>query len=607
MARIPQAIVDEIIAAADISNFVSRYVSLKKAGKNLKGLCPFHTEKTPSFIVSPEKQIYHCFGCGKGGNAISFLMDIEKITFIDAVRKVAFELGIKLPETSLEYDSDKKSKYDLYFEANRLAKEFFVSQMDKSANSPAIAYLRERKLKKSTIKRFEIGIAPKKWDGFLKEQNQSTASLNILADLGIIQKKDKGDGYFDKFRNRLMFPFHNTSGRIVGFGGRRLDENDQPKYLNSPESVIYKKGEILYGLYQAVQKIREKNIAILVEGYFDLLRLVDSGIENVVASSGTALTEGQGRLIKRYAANVIFAYDSDEAGVKAALRNSQILEALDLNVSLIKIPSPFDPDSYILKEGTGEFFKLIKNRVSPVEYRLKQFSEIYADAAIENKNEFVDEIFSELIGLPNEVKIGLYIHQIATRLQIEESFLISRFNQLKKNKKYRIHTSRDEEDSGQKSRPVLRKGQWQAEEGIIALLLSNEHETSNQILHQISASDFVNDEYRGIFEKISFELEELGKVNLKEVQKSVESDHDQNLISRLLIYEINNSTKLAADCIYKMRKWSLDSRFNEIKRLISDEASSPESVLHYMKELTEIRNKLTDIDKERSKYLKSNL
>lgn len=603
MARIPQAKIDEIISSAEISTFISRYVALKKSGKNLKGLCPFHTEKTPSFMVSPEKQIYHCFGCGKGGNVVGFLMDFEKLSFIDAVRKIAFELGIKLPETYSEEDAQQKSQYDLLYDANRRAKDFFVGQLSLPENRKAAEYLRSRQLKKGTIKRFEVGVAPKKWDALLNSRKHSADDLKTLSDLGIIQKKDKGTGYFDKFRNRLIFPFHNTSGRIVGFGGRRLDENDQPKYLNSPESAIYRKGEILYGLFQAGQKIREKNLAILVEGYFDLLRLVDSGIENVVASSGTAISADQGRLIKRYSNNVAIAYDSDDAGINAAIRNSQILEAIDLNVSILRLPHPHDPDSFILQEGADAFYDLIRQKSSPVEFRIGQFNLAHKDAPLEEKNVFIDQVFEELIDIPNDVKIGLYIHQIAVRLQVQESLLISRFNQLKKQKKYRKPVAVPEKSPAEKPRPVLRKGQWQAEEGVLALLLLNDKSISNQILHQVSASDFVNDGYRMVFEQISIDIEEHGEVDPAALKKKFETEQ----LNHILLTDTNNPEKLAADCIYKMRKWSLDSRFNEIKRLISDEASSPESVLHYMKELNELRNKLTDIEKEREKHIKTNI
>ena len=314
MSRIPETKIEEIQSASDVVSVVSRYVALKKAGKNFKGLCPFHKEKTPSFIVSPEKQIYHCFGCGKGGNVFNFLMSVENISYIESIRRVASDLGITLPEYQPADHKAADTEYDYLYHANQIAKEYFNS----SKSDPAGHYLKSRKLKQETLERYGVGYAANKWDGLINFHKYNSISRDVYLELGLIQKKEETDRYFDRFRNRIMFPFYNLSGQIVGFGGRRLNENDQPKYLNSSESKIYKKGEILYGLYQAIPAIREKKSVIIVEGYFDLLRLVDVGIQNVVASSGTALTENQARLLKRYTDQAIISYDSDDAGIKAA-------------------------------------------------------------------------------------------------------------------------------------------------------------------------------------------------------------------------------------------------------------------------------------------------
>ena len=428
MARIPTAKIDEILGAADILAYATRYISLKKTGKNLKGLCPFHKEKTPSFTISPEKQIFHCFGCGKGGNIFSFLMEIEHISYIEAIKKVAFDVGISLPKT----DKTISSAYDTYYETNRSIKDFFVFSLKNKEGTQARNYLHERKIKSETLTKFEIGFAQNKWDSLLKVAKQKHYKLDTLRELGLIQKKEHGEGHFDKFRTRIMFPFFNAFGRIVGFGGRSLSEKDQPKYLNSPESPIYKKGELLYGLFQAISGIREKKCVILVEGYFDLLRLVDVGIENVIASSGTALTEGQGRIIKRYTDTVIICYDSDKAGINAALRNGEILEILDLNVFIVSIPQPHDPDSFVLKEGKMAFFDLLKKRVTPIEYRLQTFLNQEKNQPIEVRNKFIDDLLNLLINLPNQVKVGLYIHQIAEKFNIAESLALDRFNKIKK-------------------------------------------------------------------------------------------------------------------------------------------------------------------------------
>jgi len=606
MAKIPQEKIEEIRTAADIVSYISRYVSLKKTGKNFKGLCPFHKEKTPSFIVSPEKQLYHCFGCGKGGNLLGFLMEIEKISYIEAIRKVAFDLGIPLPIQSYEKSEQEASEFDALYSANKIAKDFYVAELYKVGGSQARNYIKKRRFKPETIKKYEIGIAPGKWDSFYNEAKHHKLDLKILTDLGLIQKKETGNDYFDKFRNRIMFPFHNISGHIVGFGGRRLVETDQPKYLNSPESKIYKKGEILYGLYQAIPAIRENQMVILVEGYFDLLRLVDVAIENVVASSGTALTEAQGRLLKRITNSVIISYDSDEAGIKAALRNSYILESLGLDVYILEIPVPHDPDSYILNEGKNAYLELIKKKITPIEFQLRNFKSLYPLASIEDKNRFIDELLENLTQLPNDVKVGLNLHLISEHLQIAETFLISRFNRLKKQRKYQtqpIFSSGEEEEVSQ----PFRRGQWRAEEGIISLLLLNEPQITKIILHQVSASDFENDDLRALFEFISLQWEEMGKADLKSINNKFSSKDEQTLLSKLYISEINNSNKFAADCIYKLRKRSLDLRFNELKRLMNEESSSHDSILHYMRELNAIRNKLSEIEQEHARYFKLDL
>jgi DNA primase len=606
MALIPQEKIEEIRTSSDIVSYIARYVSLKKTGKNFKGLCPFHKEKTPSFIISPDKQIYHCFGCGKGGNIFGFLMEIENISYIEAIRKIAFDLGISLPKARTERHGQDTSEYDLLFLANQTARDFFVNQMAKITRSSALEYLKRRQLKPETIEKFQIGFAPKQWDAIIQEAKRKNINQDTLIELGLIQKKEGGTEFFDKFRNRIMFPFHNTSGRIVGFGGRRLQESDQPKYLNSPESRIYKKGEILYGLHQALAAIRDQKYAIIVEGYFDLLRLVDVGINNVVASSGTALTEGQGRLLKRYTNTIIISYDSDDAGVKAAIRNGQILESLDLAVYLVEMPKPHDPDSYVLKEGKTAYLKLIQKKISPVEFLLKDFKTHHPSASIEEKNQFIDTIFESLILLPNDVKIGLYLHELSEKLELAESFLISRFNRLKKQRRFQKSYSHETEDSEQ-IKSGYKKGEWRAEEGILSLLLLDNAQINKQILQNVSASDFENEDIKEIFEYISHQWEEVGTINISKINKEFSSKTKAALLSKLFIQDIHDENKFAADCIYKIRKRSLDIRFNDIKKLMNEEASSDDSVLHYMKELTEIRSKLSEIEKEHARHFKLDL
>jgi DNA primase len=600
MARIPQTKIEEIESASDIVSVIARYVSLKKAGKNFKGLCPFHKEKTPSFIVSPEKQIYHCFGCGKGGNVFNFLMSVENLSYIESVKRIASDLGITIPDYRSDEQKASSSEYDFLYKTNQIANEYFSSQLFE----PARKYLENRKLKKETLIKYSVGSAPNKWDGLINHPKFKSVNKKYFDQLGLIQKKDNSDHYYDRFRNRIIFPFFNLSGQIVGFGGRRLNENDQPKYLNSPESKIYKKGEILYGLHQAISSIREKKAVIIVEGYFDLLRLVDFGIQNVVASSGTALSESQGRLIKRYTDTAIFSYDSDEAGIKAAIRNSQILETLDLHVSMVLLPKPHDPDSFILQEGRAAFIELIKSRVTPIDYQLNLLQGKSKDLSLDEKNKLIDDLLENYLDIPNEVRIGLYLHKISDKFEIAESFLISRFNKLKKRDRYRIKT--DDTDSG-KPESFLKKGQWRAEEDLISILLLEDTEVSNYIFEHISISDFANEHLQKIFELLTHQYEELGHFDFKEIEKSLTTEMEMNTFSKLTLQVINNPLKYSAGCIHKMRKWHLDSRYNEILRLMKEEAASAKSKSHYTKELTDIRQRLTEIENEQNKFLKIDL
>jgi DNA primase len=594
MSRIPESKIEEIQSASEIVSVVSRYVALKKAGKNFKGLCPFHQEKTPSFIVSPEKQIYHCFGCGKGGNIFNFLMTLENISYIEAIRLVAADLGISLPAYRASDPSDLPGEYDPYYQANEIASKYFTSQHSVQAQK----YLESRKLNQETLQKYNVGYAPNKWDGLISCPDFKKVKQDIYLELGLIQSKEESKRYFDRFRNRIMFPFYNISGRIVGFGGRRLNENDQPKYLNSAESKIYKKGELLYGLYQAIPAIRERKTAIIVEGYFDLLRLIDSGISNVIASSGTALTEVQAKLIKRFADECIIAYDSDEAGINAAVRNSQILESAELRVSMIVLPKPFDPDTFILEYDKAAFIDLLRARILPIDYQLNSLQKNDSMQSPDEKQKIIDSLLEEYLTIPNQVKVGLTIHKIAEKMEIAESFLVSRFNDLKKRQH---HRDRELREPAKVFAGTIKKGQWRAEEDLIAILLLNDAGISRYIFDHISTEDFTNNSLRDIFELIVQQWEDLGHLELKKMLSEINSEEMTSLISKLSLKVIEQPLKYASGCIYQMRKWHLDTRYNEILRLMKEEAESAKARTHYMKELTVLRQQISDVEAERKK------
>ena len=357
---IPKDIVERITNESDIVAVITEFVNLKKSGKDYKGLCPFHQEKTPSFYVVPSRGFYHCFGCSKGGNVINFIMEHERFDYPGALRYLAARAGISIPETG-----NLKSDSDQLYGALSHAAGYFESSLRSKSSGTAIKYLKSRGIEKSVAQIFGIGFAPPGWDGLIKAVSPKGIKPSDLERAGLAIKKE---GYYDRFRNRLMIPIRTIAGRIVGFGGRVLPGDDSPKYINSPETEVYKKGRLLYGLDVSKNEVRAKNEAVVVEGYFDLITLYQAGIKNVVAASGTGFTAGQAALLARFCEQVVLLYDSDSAGVKAAFRACGILYNSGLEPRLVRLPRGFDPDSFVRDRGAGELSGLITGAVDIIDF-----------------------------------------------------------------------------------------------------------------------------------------------------------------------------------------------------------------------------------------------
>lgn len=354
---IPEDKIEEIRAASDVVEVVGEYVKLKQRGTNFVGLCPFHKEKTPSFNVNPGLGIFKCFGCGAGGNAFQFLMRIESLGFPEAVKILAAKAGIVIPENQEE--QKQSSEVESIFHALRFAGRFFYQQLTQEATGQeALAYLTNRGFTPETIKKFGLGYAPEAWDGLLVAAEKEKIDVQFLEKAGlVIPRKDKS-GYYDRYRNRVIFPIFSHLSKVIGFGGRILTaEKNQPKYINSPETRVYHKGRVLYGLHQSKQAIRKREQVLLVEGYTDVISLFQAGIEHVVATSGTALTPEQIKLLKRYTNQVLVLYDSDSAGAAAALRGIDLLLAQGVTVYGLELPEGEDPDSYVRNHGAEAFEK----------------------------------------------------------------------------------------------------------------------------------------------------------------------------------------------------------------------------------------------------------
>lgn len=428
---IKQETVQTIIETAKVEEVINDFVDLKRRGVNMMGLCPFHNEKTPSFTVSPVKNIYKCFGCGKAGNAVQFLMDHEQLSFPDSLRYLAQKYNIKIEEESEDDISiDARLKKDSFFIINEFAGNYFANNLMNSdeGKSIGLSYFKERGYLEHTIKKFGLGYAFNRRDDFTKLAVDSKYNIELLRTLGLTTASDA-----DFFRDRVIFPIHNISGKIIAFAGRILtNKKNSPKYLNSPESEIYNKRNILYGIHFAKQAIRKQQECILVEGYTDVISLHQVGIENVVASSGTSLTDGQINLIKRYSNNVKVLFDGDTAGIKAALRGVELILAQDLNVRIVALPDGEDPDSYSKKLGSTKFAEYLEKQSHDfILFKTNLLLEEVQHDPI-RKSKLTREIMETIAKIPDAIKRSNYIKECSVLLGIQEEIIYRETNKILK-------------------------------------------------------------------------------------------------------------------------------------------------------------------------------
>ena len=398
----PENFITELTERNDIVDVVSSYVRLsKRSGANLFGLCPFHSEKTPSFSVSPDKQIYHCFGCGKGGGVINFIMEVENLSFPEAVEFLAKRAGMPMPEETNDRESRKRARM---LALNKEAARFFYSQLSTPAGAAACDYMRQRQLSPATARNFGLGFAPDSWNSLTDAMKAKGFTEQELAEAGLA-RRGKSGGVYDTFRNRLMFPVIDVRGNVIGFSGRILGEGE-PKYMNSPETLVFNKSRNLFALNLA--KKSKCGYIILSEGNIDVASLHQAGFDSAVASLGTSLTPEQARLISRYTDQVIIAYDNDGAGIKAAQRAIGILEKLDLKVKVLRLEGVKDPDEFIKRKGPEAFRKLLEGSENQIDYRLRQVTAKYDLSVDEQKVDFLKEATELVARLPGTVERQVY-------------------------------------------------------------------------------------------------------------------------------------------------------------------------------------------------------
>jgi len=590
LVRYSEELIEEIKNSNDIVDVISQYVNLKRSGRNFFGLCPFHKEKSPSFSVSPDKQIFHCFGCGAGGNVIHFISKIENADFKEAIGILANRAGIELP-TLNNYEDNKtallKSKV---YEINQIAAEFYHQNLYKPTSKIGQEYIKKRKLDNRTLKSFLIGYSGNFDELYRILKQKGFTEEEILAS-SLVNKKDDGK-YIDRFRKRVMFPIQDTRNKVIAFGGRVTDDS-KPKYINSPENIVYSKGRHLFGLNVA-KRGELKNI-IIVEGYMDAISLYQRGITNVVASLGTALTEAQGRLLRRYSERVTIGYDSDGAGQAATLRGLEILQNIGCDVRILQISGAKDPDEYVIKYGPERFLKCVEQAISLVEFKVKMLKQSLNLDNINDKIKFLNQVAKILSNVTNSIERELYVEKIANEYNVSKEAIYGEVNKLiyakntgektleKPIVKKEIKKEKQEIDSSTTKRENL----------IIYLLINYPQESYKKIKSVISETDMKLEENQKILKKMYEEIEK-GNINI-DILNNFEEQNIIDHISGIMSYdfEISDLNKCIEDVVNTYEKDKLINRRQEILDIIKNGQGFSEEELNNLEdELSNIVIKL---------------
>lgn len=497
----------------DIEDIIGRYVNLKKTGSSTVGLCPFHSERTPSFHVSGRKQMFYCFGCHKGGDVITFIMEAEHLPYVDAVVFLANMVGLPVPQKNV-FDTEIAELRKRILEINRAAARFYFDTLFKPEGKAGLEYFKNRKLTPTTVRRFGLGYAPDSWDSLLKHLLEKGYALDDIKAAGLAIQSKTGGKHFDRFRSRCMFPIIDHRGNVIGFGGRTMDANNPAKYLNSSENLVFKKGQNLFALN--IAKNTKETCLILCEGYMDVISLHQAGFDNAVASLGTALTPDQARLIRRYTENVVVCYDSDAAGKKATQRALEILPPAGLNVRVMTVTGGKDPDDMMKEEGGKEKFRrLLDASFNSVDYRFSETLAKYDISVDTEKIECLKKMAEIIAPIPSPAERDVYASKIAEIMTVDKKAVVAEINQRRKRmQRFREKEERakqlssltDANDKVNPQRPRHLKAA-KAEEDLLSVLI-NMPEKAPRITSQISEEDFVTDFNRRVFIALKEKIEQ---------------------------------------------------------------------------------------------------
>ena len=568
--RYSDEILDEVRNSNDIVDVISQYISLKRSGRNYFGLCPFHNEKSPSFSVSPDKQIFHCFGCGVGGNVISFISKIEGIGFKEAIEVLAERANIKLPTIDNNIDSKKEELKAKVYKVNSFTAEFYHKKLYEPSSKIAQEYVKKRQLNNETLKSFKIGFSGK-FDELYQALHKEGFKDEEILESGLVNKNENGK-YIDRYRNRLVIPIFDERNRVIAFGGRVLDDS-KPKYINSPENIVYSKGRHLFGLN--VAKKGETKRLLIVEGYMDAISLHQRGITNVVASLGTALTTQQGWLLRKNAEQVILGFDSDGAGQTAIMRAMEVMQNMGCDMRVLQMSGAKDPDEYVLKYGSARFQKLLDEAISLIEFKIKVLQK---DLNLENasdKIKFLNEIAKLISKIDNTMEREIYIEKIAKGYNISKEAIYAEVNKLQYSNR---QTSKILEKEKTAIRRNIIKNSNQISEDVrkrentIIWVLINSTETYRVIKDNIKVEDFKDETNKEILKQIYEEIEK-GNSNVMSVLDHTDNEEIQNHLTEIMAadYGITDNKKAVEDLLKKYELEKLENKRNSLLLALNQE------------------------------------
>lgn len=596
MVRYSDELLDEIKSKNDIVDIVSQYVVLKRAGRNYMGLCPFHKEKSGSFCVSPDKQIFHCFGCGVGGNVFHFISKIENLNFKESVEMLANRAGVELP-VSGNFEDDKLAKLkSRVYEVNKCAAEFYHENLYKPTAKPGQEYVKKRHLDNKTLKAFKIGYSGRFNELYTELKSKGFTEEEILASC-LVNKNPDGK-FIDRFRNRLMFPIFDTHERVIAFGGRVLDDS-KPKYINSPEDIVYSKGRHLFA-FNIARKYNSKTI-IMVEGYMDAVSLHQRGTHNAVASLGTALTEAQGRLLRRSCEKVIIGYDADGAGQAATLRGLEILQNLGCDIRILQIDGAKDPDEFVVKYGPERFQMYVDKAISLVEFKVKMLKKSLDLDNVNDKIKFLNEVAKIVAKVENSMEREVYVDKISLEYKVSKDAIYAEINKLL------YANSRTEQKLEKKVVPVKNISIQQDEqpvdvktkrlESLVIYLLINYPDKSFERLKKLIDNNVIKIERnKAIINKL-YEEHEKGNINIENILDLFEDEITVNYLSGIMSsdFEITDVDKCIEDVLVAYRKELLLQRRNEILGKIDNSNLTKEEVANLEAQLNEVIIQLAKI------------